>query len=218
MSKNRLILAAGLLAASSLLAQTAPAPAPAAAPQPSSPAKKELVARLMSLYQPDLDRLAVSLAERPALQLMQQAGARLQAVPQDRREALARDIEADVRKYAEEAAPIVRASAGRIGPQTVAPMIEERFTEDELRQVLAMFDALRTPGARKFQQMQPEIQRALGERLVAETKDQVEVKVRAMEQAVNNRLGTEGGNTGAAPAPAPRPPAPAQRPASAPRR
>lgn len=193
---NRIAAAAAALALAPwpALAQT-----PSAAPAAASPAKKELVARVMQLYQGDLDRVAVALAENPAMRLMQQAGARLQALPQDRREALARDIEADVRKYAEEARPIVTAAAQRAGPAAIAPLLEERMSEEELRQVIAMFDAMRTPGARRFQQLQPDVQRVLGERIVVETRTDIEPKVRAMERAVAGRLGVTPGPAASAP-------------------
>ena len=194
-------LAAAVLAAvaTAVTAQT-PTPPPAAAPAATSPAKKELLARLVPLYQENLERLATSMAEAPAMRLMQQVGPRLQTLPAERRDAVARDIEADVRKYVEEARPIIVGATQRVLPTVVVPLLEERMTEDELRQTLAMFEAMRTPGARKFQQMQNDVHRALGERLVADTRAQIEPKVRTMEQAVAGRLGL----TATPPASAPR--------------
>ena len=62
----------------------------------TSPAKKELVAKVLKLQQPALEVMARQMAEQPAVQLMQQAGPALQRLPEDRREAVARDIDADV--------------------------------------------------------------------------------------------------------------------------
>jgi hypothetical protein len=45
------------------------------------------------------------MAQQPAAMMMQQAAPVLQRLPAERREAVARDIEADVRKYTEEAVP-----------------------------------------------------------------------------------------------------------------
>lgn len=202
------LTAAAIAAASLVHAQTA-APAAAPAPAPSSPAKKELVAKVLQLQQGGIEAMARQLAEQPAMQLMQQAGAAIQRLPQERRDALARDIEADVRKYAEEATPLVRDRALRLAPSTIGALLEERFTEDELRQVIAL---LESPVNRKFQSMAPDMQRAIAEKLVTETRPDIEPKVRAMEQAVRARL------TAAMPAAsAPAAPAPA-RPASGVRR
>ena len=70
---KRLIAAALLTSAALAHAQTASAPA-----APSSPAKKELVQKLMVLQQPGIENLARTLVEQPALQLMQAAGRTLQ--------------------------------------------------------------------------------------------------------------------------------------------
>lgn len=160
--------------------------ASAQAPAPPAGGKKELVARILQLQQPGIEAMARGLAEQPAMQLMQQAGQALQRLPTERREAVARDIEADLRKYAEEAVPIVSARATKLAPGAIGPLLEERFNEDELRQVIAM---LESPVVRKFQGMAGDMQKALSEKLVGETKADIEPKVRAMQQTVAKRLG-----------------------------
>lgn len=176
------LLTTALVAAAFAASAQAPAPAPATSPV----AKKELVARILQLQQPGIEGMARGLAEQPAMQLMQQAGQALQRMPAERREAVARDIEADLRKYAEEAVPIVTARANKLAPGTIGPLLEERFNEDELRQVIAM---LESPVIRKFQGMAGDMQKALTEKLVGETKADIEPKVRAMQQTVAKRLG-----------------------------
>jgi hypothetical protein len=152
----------------------------------TSAAKKELVARVLKLQQPGIEMMARTLAEQPAMQLMQQVGPALQRLPEDRREAVARDIEADVRKYVDEAGPIVRDRAIKLAPTTIGPLLEERFTEDELKQIIAF---LESPVNRKFQGMAQDMQRAMAEKLVAESRAEVEPKVRALQQSATQRLG-----------------------------
>jgi uncharacterized protein len=171
---HNLLIAAALVVPALAQAQTAPQ------------GKKELLARILELQSPGVEAMAKQLAEQPAMAIMQQAGAALQRVPADRREAIARDIEADLRKYAEGAVPIVQARAVKLAPDTIGPLLDERLTEDEMRQVIAM---LESPVIRKFQGMAGDMQRALTQRLVAETKADVEPKVRAMQQSVAKRLG-----------------------------
>jgi hypothetical protein len=176
------------LAASTLAqAQTAaPAPAPASAPQPASATKKALNAKIVQLLLPAVDGLAQQLAQQPALQLQQGVNAAMQRVAPERREALAADINADLRKYVEEAVPIVRERAMSLAPAMIGALMDERFTEDELGQIIAI---LESPVNRKFQQLFPEMQRALGERLVADTRAQIEPKVVALNQTLSKRLG-----------------------------
>lgn len=168
-----LVLAAALAATAVAQAQT-------------SAAKKELVAKVLKLQQPGIEALARSMAEQPAMQMMQQAGAALQRLPAERREAVARDIEADMRKYADETVPLVRERANKLTPSTIGTLLEERFTEDELKQIIAI---LESPANRKFQAAAPDMQRALGEKLVAEVRPLVEPKLRALDQSVGKRLG-----------------------------
>jgi hypothetical protein len=168
-----------------------------------------LVTRILQLLQPAVEGVARQLVEQPAMQLQQGAAAALQRVPTERREALARDLEADLRKYAEETVPFARERAVRVAPTTIGPLLEARFSEDELRQIVGL---LESPVNKKFQQSLPEMQRALAEKLVSETRSEIEPRVRALDQTMSKRLGlgpAEGGANGtAAPAPAPaRPPA-----------
>ena len=160
--------------------------------------KKELTARLLLLVQPAVEGMAQQLARQPALQIQQGAGAALQRIPAERREAVARDIEADLRKYVDEAGPVVRERALKLAPSTIGPLLEDRFTEDELRQIIAL---LESPVNRKFQSLAPQMQRSLGEKLVADTRPIIEPKLRALEQKVSGRLAPP---SAAAPASAPK--------------
>lgn len=154
---------------------------------PASAAKKDLVARLLKLQQPGIEGLGRTLAEEPAKQvvLSVQASGVVQRVPADKREALGKEIDAELRKYVDEAVPLVRDRAVALAPSTMGPILEQRFTEDELRQLIAL---LESPLNAKFQAVAGEMQKTLGEKLVAETKGAVEPKVQALRQAVSGRI------------------------------
>ncbi len=186
----------------------APAPAQASSPaaaavaSPASAAKKEAAARVLALMKPAIETLGIQLAQQPALQIQQRAGPAMQGVAAERREIVGREIEADLRKYVEETGPLVRDRAVKLGPSTIGPMLEERFTEDELREIIVM---LESPLNRRFQQSFPEMQRALAEKLVAEMRGEIETRARALEQSVGKRLGVTAPAATPAPAPAPAP-------------
>eukprot|EP01036_Dinobryon_divergens_P040251 gene40251-53192_t len=64
--------------------------------QAQAQTKKELAAKIVLLQQPAIENLAISLAERPAQMMMNQAGMALQTrVAADKQEAVAKDIQAD---------------------------------------------------------------------------------------------------------------------------
>jgi uncharacterized protein len=180
MHKKLLFTSALLLAAITAQAQTPSA-------NPSSPAKRDLVARILKLQQPGIEVMARSLVEQPAVELMGNAANALPArVPKDKQEAVAKEIQADARKYVDEAAPIVRDRAIKLAPTTIGPMLEEKFSEDELKQIVAIIES---PVYGKFQAMGDEMQRALVEKVIADTRTIIEPKVRALEQTVAKRLG-----------------------------
>lgn len=174
---------------------------------PSSPAKKELVARIIKVQQPAIDNMARGLVQEPLLPLLERAEAALQQrVPAERREAVAKEIQGDARKFSDDMTSLVRDRAVKLAPATIGPLLEEKFTEDELKQVVQM---LESPLLARFQSVGGDIQRVLVEKVVAETRSQVEPRFRSLEESIARRLGVTAGG-GNAPAAA----APAQRPAS----
>lgn len=164
---------------------------------PVSPAKKELVAKVLQLQQSGIEGMARSMLEQPAMQVMQQVNAILtQRVPADKRDALAREIEGDLRKYVDESLPMMRERAAKLAPATIGAVLEDKLSEDELKQIVAM---LESPAVRKYQGLQGDMQRSFAEKLVAETRPTVQPRVQAMQQSIAKRLAPY---TGAASAPA----------------
>jgi hypothetical protein len=163
--------------------------------QPSSPAKKELVARILKVQQPGIEAMARNLVEQPAFELLGNAANALPSrVAKDKQDAVAKDIQGDVQKYLAEAVPLVQGRAVKLAPGTIGTLLEEKFSEDELKQVVAIIES---PIYSKFQRMGDDMQKVLVEKLVAETRATIEPKVRTLEQSLAKRLGVT-----SAPAPA----------------
>jgi hypothetical protein len=167
---------------------SSPPPAASAAALPSaSPAKKALAARLVALQQPALEQLARNLVEQPVRQLMMAGEQALRAkIPVDRQEAVARQIQDEVRKYLDEAYPLVRDRAVKLGTTQLGPAFEERFTEEELRQIVTFQESTAN---RKLQQVLPEISNGLAQKLVGETRGTVEPKFKALDASLSKLLG-----------------------------
>lgn len=162
-------------------------PLPAFAQTASTPAKKELVQRLLVLQQPGIESVARNIVERPAGQLMQAAGQALQTqVAPDKREAAGRSIEADVKKFVEEAVPVLRERAVKLAPTVIGPVLEEKFSEDELKQLIAWLDS---PVNKKYQQVAPELQTVFSQKLIAEAGPLLDAKLQALQERVRATLG-----------------------------
>lgn len=164
----------------------------------TSPAKKDLVARIIKLQQPGVEALGRSLVEQSALRFTQQAAMAVQGrIEPDKRQAIATEIQADIRKYIDEAAPLARERALKLAPATIAPMLEAEFSEAELKELVAMMES---PVNRKFLQFGVQVQRTLSEKLVEELRPQLEPKLKALEQTVAGRLGIAPGGDKTPPA------------------
>lgn len=166
--------------------------------------KKELVQKVLLLQQPTIEGVSRSIVERPAMQMMQAAGQALQTqVPPERREAVGKAIEADVKSYVAEATPLMRERALKLAPSTLGAGLEEKFTEAELKQLIAW---LESPVNKKFQQVGPEIQNAFVQKLAADAAPLLDPKLKVLEQKVRASLGLSeaapAGASGAAPKPA----------------
>ncbi len=167
----------------------------------STPAKKELVGRILKLQQPGIEGMARSLVEQPAIELMgSAAGALPTRVAKEKQDAVAKEIQADVQKYLDEAVPLAQGRAVKLAPITIGTLLEEKFTEDELKQVALIMES---PAYVKFQRLGEEMQKLLVEKLVADTRSTIEPRVRTLEQTVAKRLGVTPGAAPAKAAPKP---------------
>jgi hypothetical protein len=166
--------------------------------------KKEWVQRLLQTPQFSPDVIARDLVGEPAQRLVNSVGPIVaNQVPADKREAVSKQLEAVVKKYLDEAVPLVRAEALKLQP-TLSAAVDEKFTEDELKTLVTW---LESPVYKKVQQAVPEIRNAFVQKLVPQSAPAVDPKLKEMDTSVRAILGQ------AIPAPA----APAAAPASTPK-
>ena len=153
----------------------------------AAPTKKELVQRVLQAQQVELEQVSRSIVERPAAQMMQEAGLAMQRqVPADKREAVGKAIEAEVKKYIDEAYPLVRERAIKIAPLTIGATLEEKMSEDELKQLVAW---LESPANKKFQQLGPEMRNSFIQKVLADAGPVVDPKVQALDARIRVILG-----------------------------
>ena len=168
--------------------------------QTQAPTKKELVAKLLQLQQPGIENVGRALAGQTSQRVLQAAGQAISRLAADKREAAAKDVQADVKKFYDDVEPLLRKRALDLAPAALAPVYEERFSEDELKQVIAW---LELPVSKKFQQVDSEIANTLAQKVVAETRSTIEPKMKTLEASLAKRLGVSAGPAvgGAASAP-----------------
>jgi len=163
---------------------------------------------MLTLQRAGIDDMANTIAERPVMTLGQQAGAALQTVPADKREAAAKAIDADLKSYLAEASPLIHDRALKLAPTTVGPIVDEKMTEDELRQIVAW---LESPARKKYESIGGELRSALAQKLLAEVSPTLDPKLAALQDKVVGALRAAGAKI-----PKPQPAASGAKPAAKP--
>ena len=151
----------------------------------ASPAKKELVQKIVQHQKTAFENMGTALAGQLSTQFLQGVGQAIARAPADKREALANDSKAEVKKFYDDAAAVMREQASRVAPTVVGGALEEKFTEEELKTLLAW---LESPVNRKFQQAAQEMNRALSQKVLDDTKPVIEPKLRALEQTLSKKF------------------------------
>ena len=165
--------------------------------------KKELVQRVLQAQQFEIESVSRNIVERPAAQMMQEAGLAMQRqVPVDKREAMGKAIEAEVRKYVEESYPLVRERALKLAPTTIGAVLEEKMTEDELKQLVTW---LESGTNKKFQQLGPDMRNSFIQKVLAESGPVVDPKIKALDSRMRVILGVPPAAQAAPASQAPRP-------------
>jgi hypothetical protein len=149
-------------------------------------AKKELVQKMLQLQRPGIETLARTMAEQPAAVVVQNSRLVLSRLPADKREPAAKAAEAEIKKYLEESVPLVRDKAVQLAPSTIGVMLEEKFSEEELRQLITWIES---PLNRKYQQMGAELESALSKKLFAEMQPVISPRVKTLDENVSKALG-----------------------------
>ena len=167
--------------------------------------KAALVKQFIDLQRPGIESLARGLVEQSSAPIAQAGSAYLQTqVAPEKREAAAKAADAELKKYFDESYPIVRDKAMQLAPGALGPLLEQSFTEDELRQLVAWINS---PLSKKYQELNPKMQTALTEKLVGETRASIEPKMKALDESVAKALGAPTGGAPAKASAAPKAPA-----------
>lgn len=150
-------------------------------------AKKELVQRILTAQQAELESVSRSIVERPAAQMMQEAGLALQRqVAPDKRESVGKAIEVEVRKYVDESYPLVRERALKLAPSTIGAVLEEKMSEDELKQLVAWVES---PVNKKYQSLGPDMRNGFIQKVLVDSRPVVDPKIQALDGRIRSILG-----------------------------
>ncbi len=170
-----------------------------------SPAKKALIDKLLALQQQSAEGMARNLVQQPLAPLIQGVGAALQQVPSDKREATAKALDAEMKKFMDENVSYVRDKISKTLPSTSSALLDERFNEDELKQIVAWAES---PLSQKFGLANVDMQKAIAQKVMTEAGPTLEGRLKTLQTNLAKQLGLQpqpaAASKPAAPAPAPK--------------
>lgn len=174
----------------------------------SAQSKKDIIAKILKIQQPAIEALTIGVLSRPVNELAAKAAPQLRNVPEAKREAVAKQIDADLRKFLDDNAKPLVEKGVKLAPSTMGVALDEKFTEDELKQLLAW---LESPVSKKFAESSQELQTLYTKKLIDDNSKQLDEKFTALQQNVAKQLGIE-----TSPAPSASAPKSSAKPAPAP--
>lgn len=168
-----------------------------------SPAKKALIDKIVALQQQGLaEGLTANIMQGPLSQLTQAGRMALQRVPAEKREATAKAMDGELKKFVEDTGPYLKDKISKAVPTTASALLDERFSEDELKQVLAWAES---PVSQKLGAANVELQKAVAQKVMAEVGPTLEGRFKTLNANIAKQLELPPPGTSAPKAPAPAP-------------
>jgi hypothetical protein len=161
--------------------------AAAASAQPS-PAKKALIDKIVALQQQGSEGLAGSLVQAPLGQLTQQLRGAVHQMPAEKREATVKALDAELKKFVDENVPYLKDKITKAVPSTTSALLDERFNEDELKQILAWAES---PVSKKFGTASAELQKAIVQKVMTEAGPTLEDRFKTLQGSLAKQLGLQ---------------------------
>ena len=154
-----------------------------------SPSKKALIDKIVALQQKGMaDGLAANIIQGPITQVMQAGRGALQQLPPDKRDATAKTMDAEMKKFIDENVPYLKDKIAKAVPATASALLDERFNEDELKQVLAWAES---PVSQKFGLASLELQKAVAQKVMTEVGPTLDGRFKTLNTNLAKQLGIQ---------------------------
>ena len=189
--KFAIIFAAGMGLFTAASAQNAPTPAastPAsAAPAPVSDTAKALAARMVALQSgPEMERTVYQLTSGAMQPLIAKWAPKMEALPAAKQEKAREQLNAELKKVGDGTRKIIETQMTKSAGSVLEKAYLERFTEDELKAMVAMFEA---PVFKKYQSLAPELGNLWVKDVVDNSREAVFAQDKAFDEAAAKIVG-----------------------------
>ena len=169
-----------VIAAIALSIGLAAAPAQA---QSDAAARKELATRIVNLQKAsDMDALIAQLASSASQTVVSTWLPKLDQLPRSKQRTAADQLDAELKKFNQDNVRLIKSRNERISLDVLVPAYAERFTTDELRQLVAFMES---PVIKKYYAANPQMANMLAQKLVEATRKDVETRIKAFDARAN---------------------------------
>ena len=180
----QLILAAVLGFQPGAMAQSTPQATPAAAPatpaaNANASAKLELAAKLVALQRgPDMERMVFQLTSSAVQPVIAKWAPELESMPKAKIEKAREQLNAELKTLGDTTRKLIDTQMAKSADSALLPAYLERFSEEEMKQLLAMFES---PIYKKYQSLAPELGNLWVKDVVDNTRSAVEDSAKAFD-------------------------------------
>jgi uncharacterized protein len=154
----------------------------------STDAKRDLAVRIIAAQEgAEMNRMMEQLAASASQQLIDKWNPAIGSMPTDKRQKAAASLDAELKKFNDDTLKLINAQAVKARGDTLAAGYVERFSEEELKQLLALMEA---PAFKKYQSLAPELGSIYLKGIVDGTRGAVEARGKTFDAAAAKILGT----------------------------
>ena len=179
-------LMASLVVNSGVQAQTSPQ---AASPAGVSTAKREAAAKLVSLQRgPEMDRMTYQLTAGAVQPVIEKWEPRLESIPAAKQQKARDQLNAEIKTLGDSTRKLIEGQLDKSSETTLLPAYLERFSEEELQQLVNLFEA---PAFKKYQTMAPELGNVWVKDVIENTRQTVMDKEKAFDKIAETIVGPE---------------------------
>ena len=157
------------------------------------PAEKQAVVNRV-LAKMALENVGLQMLQAPVAEMVRQSRVVVTSrVPAEKQEAAMKDVTAEATAFLEKEAPPLRASTQTVVQSSVAPLLAQKFSLEELKQLA---DILESPVLAKFEGLVPEMKKTVGDNVAKANGPQIQPKMTELQNRVGLRLRAAVGQAG----------------------
>jgi hypothetical protein len=148
------------------------------------PEKQALVNRVLAKMA--LDSVGAQMLQAPVAEMLRQSRVVVTSrVPAEKQDAVMKDLTMEATRFIEQETPPLRASTQSVVQSSVAPLLAQKFSVEELKQLA---DVLESPVLAKFETLVPEMKRTVGDNVAKANAAQIQPKMTELQNRVGLRL------------------------------